>query len=96
MRFVWLALVISCTSQDATGDHFEITAEETSCGNASRLVRDVCTSLGPTDGCARTGDVCIALCDGLVRCSVVDTSMLRTLNGFAVAPDGYCVICSEP
>jgi hypothetical protein len=63
------------------------------CGQSKRLVTDVCTQLGPTDACANVDDVCVALCDHLTSCTTVGG--LRMLNGWAVAPDGYCVECLD-
>lgn len=67
---------------------------EADCKPEERLVRDVCTQLGPDDGCVETADVCIALCDGLTACDHPGT--LRPLNGWPTAPDGYCIECPTP
>ena len=65
----------------------------TGCGVSARLVTDICTRLGPTDACVETDDVCVALCDHRSQCTTVGE--LRLLNGFGVAPDGYCVECVQ-
>jgi hypothetical protein len=68
----------------------EVTA---SCGPSKRLVTDACTKLGSDDGCVDVDDVCVALCDR--RASCAEAGGLRVLNPWAVAPNGYCVECSD-
>ena len=69
-------------------------ASQAECAANERLVIDVCTELGPDDGCVDVDDVCIALCDQAATCTT--TGGLRPLNGFPTAPSGYCVECEVP
>jgi hypothetical protein len=69
--------------------------ENATCGPSARLVRDVCTKLGPDDSCVAVDDVCIALCDDVAACLEVSAE-LRAVSPWPVAPDGYCVVCLQP
>ena len=93
-RFAFCALLVACSTDSPVNENPMIDPSPgTSCGISARLVHGACTKLGPTDGCVETHDVCIALCDHRTTCSMVGD--LRILNGFAVAPDGYCVECTR-
>jgi len=94
-RLALLAMVViaSCADDDApTTVDPEVSAF---CGPAARMVRNVCTELGPDDGCVAHDDVCVPLCDGRQACSVVEAE-LRALSGWPTAPEGYCVVCAQP
>jgi len=87
-----LILFVGCTEPE---EHPVVVREVTaSCGPSKRLVTDACTKLGSDDGCVDVDDVCVALCDGQASCAEVGG--LRVLNPWAVAPNGYCVECSDP
>ncbi len=93
LRFALCALLAACTDSAPHENPMIDPSPTTGCGISARLVHDACTRLGPTDGCAETHDVCIALCDHRASCSTIGE--LRVLNGFAVAPDGFCVECLQ-
>ena len=89
-------VMVGCGDEEPVGPENpgvvpEVVAE---CGADRRLVTDVCTQLGPDDGCVKIDDVCVALCDGRTSCTTVGE--LRVVNPRAVAPDGYCVECAVP
>lgn len=90
-----MLLAGGCSDPDPIEDPHVVDQIVSDCGPAARLVTDVCTQLGPDDGCVDVADVCIALCDGLPSCTVVSDS-LRPLSGWPTAPDGYCVECATP
>jgi len=91
MRAVVLVVLAACSGHAV--ENPKVVPEVTDCGASKRLVTDVCTQLGPTDACAEVDDVCVALCDHRTSCTTVGG--LRMLNGWAVAPDGYCVECLD-
>lgn len=84
-----LALIVVLGCDDGTNQ------QESDCATNERLIKHVCTQLGPDDGCVAYADVCIKLCDGLTSCSMV-SNQLRPLTGWPTAPDGYCVVCLQP
>jgi hypothetical protein len=88
MRWKWLLPILIAACADSADQ------TETDCMVNERLVRDVCTQLGPDDGCVESADTCIALCDGLTACD--HPGGLRPLSGWPTAPDGYCIECTMP
>lgn len=86
------ALLIACL--EPAEDPKVVPEVRASCGPSKRLVTDVCTQLGPDDGCTDVDDVCVALCDGRTSCTTVGG--LRMLSAWATAPEGYCVECTTP
>ena len=93
--FAALACALPGCTSDFHEDPTVVPAVDASCGVAARRVTNVCTKLGPDDGCAAVDDVCVALCDQATSCSVVDP-VLRVLSPWPVAPAGYCVVCTTP
>lgn len=90
-------LVAACTSSEPDENpviQSSAASQDADCTEAQRLVTDVCTELGPDDGCVAVDDVCVPLCDALTSCTV--TGGLRATRGWPTAPDGYCVECVTP
>ena len=87
-------MFVGCTSDAKHEDPKVVPDVSSKCGPAARLVTDVCTQLGGDDGCVAVDDVCVALCDGVTSCMTVDPT-LRALSSFPIAPDGYCVMCTQ-
>jgi hypothetical protein len=95
MRLLPVMFLLGCATDRVTPHPGVVAAAMAPCDPAFRLVKDVCTKLGPDDACVATGDVCIALCDQASACAVVDPA-LRVLDPWPVAPGGYCVVCLQP
>jgi hypothetical protein len=93
-RPVALALVLLAACTEPAENPVVVREVTASCGPIKRLVTDACTKLGSNDACTDVDDVCIALCDGRTSCA--DAGGLRVLSPWAVAPNGYCVECSDP
>lgn len=90
-----LFVLVACTGSDPDENPVvQSAAQSAECTAAERLVTDVCTELGPDDGCVAVDDVCVPLCDELTSCTV--TGDLRATRGWPTAPDGYCVECVTP
>lgn len=92
------SLVLAITAACADDDGGPLVVESDAsplCGPAARMVHNVCTEIGPDDGCVAHDDVCVPLCDGVQACSVVEPD-LRVLSGWPTAPEGYCVVCAQP
>ena len=86
-------LATSCTEEPSENPQV-INEVSPRCAADERYVKDVCTELGPDDGCSDVGDACIALCDELASCTAV-SGALRAVAPWPVAPNGYCVECAE-
>lgn len=89
-----LTVLASSSTCGRTENPMVVTEVSSDCRVNQRLVRDICTRLGSDDGCVEVKDVCINLCDGALSCSRVDTRP-RVLDPWAVAPNGYCVVCLD-
>lgn len=89
-----LVLFAACAEPEENPVVQSAAVSQNECSASERLVTDVCTELGPDDGCVDVGDECIALCDERTSCTV--TGGLRVIRPWPVAPNGYCVECVTP
>jgi len=93
-----VVLLLACACVDEPAENPSVASAATStaaaCEPNERLVTDVCTQLGPDDGCVDVDDVCVSLCDELATCTT--TGGLRAISAWPTAPRGYCVECTVP